>query len=451
LVSIPIITGRLTKAELGSYDLISTGVTLILPVVTLQIHSAAFRFLIGCREREAERREVISSVFAFLLPVSLTALILVFFVLRRVSLGTRVLIVLYYYVDMLLMAAQQVIRGLSKNKLYSLSAIVLSFTNMVLVILMVAVSDQGLQGVLISAIASTALACAILLAKGGVLGDISPRYVSSDMIKNMLRYSWPMIPNRLSYWILNASDRFILRGFLGLESIAVYAAANKIPQLFTSVLGTFVFAWQENASLAVEDGDAGEYYSQMFDQVFCIVTGVMALLIGATPILFTILIKGDYSEAYPQMPILYMGVFFSAIASFLGGIYIAHKKTKSVGSSTIVAAAVNLAIDLLLVRRLEIYAASISTLVSYIVLAVYRMTHVQSFQKLRYRIVKIVVCIAALSVMCVACRLNLPWLNLLNMACGAALAAALNLTLIRCTLKTALSSPRLSALFMRRR
>ena len=247
----------------------------------------------------------------------------------------------------------------------------------------------------------------------------------------MLSYSWPMIPNTLSNWVLSASDRLILTAFMGLEAVAVYGAANKIPLLFTSVQGTFIFAWQENASLALNDSDVEKYYSDMYDKIFCLLSGVMALLIGTTPILFWALIKGDYSDAYPQMPILFMGIFFSAIASFMGGIYVAHKKTKNVGITTMLAAACNLIIDLALVHRIGIYAASISTLVSYILLTIYRMHDVKKFQKISYNYTELSICVTFLSGMCVLCWINTICINIINFAIGTLFAVILNFKLLK--------------------
>lgn len=430
LISIPIITGRLTKTELGTYDLITTGVSLLLPVVTLQIHSAAFRFLIGCRDRDEDRKEVVSTLYAFLLPVCLIALLGLYFSLYRVRPLTRVLVALYFLVDILLIATQQVIRGLSQNKLYSLGTVLQSASNMLLVVLLVAVSDRGLTGVLLALIVSSAMALILLLVNGSVLSDMDIHAVSSERLKSMLRYSWPMIPNTLSLWVLNASDRFVLKTFLGLESIAIYAAANKIPQLFTSVLGTFVFAWQENASLTVGDKDSAEYYSQVFDHIFNILIGSMAVLIAFAPILFQLLIKGDYSEAYPHMVILFMAVFFSGISSFFGGIYVAHKLTKSVGITTITAAICNLLIDLLLIRVIGIYAASLSTLISYLFLSTYRMINVKHFQSISYHYKKMLLCILILAFMCAASWMNIALLRIINLIFGISVALFLNKEMI---------------------
>ena len=426
LVTIPIITSHLSKAEYGTYDLITTLVALLLPVVTLQIHSAAFRFLIDCRENQDEKKIVISNIYVFLLPVTFVTLSILYFLLPNIAANTKILIVLYFFVDILILASQQVVRGLSNNKLFSISSVIQAFCNMLLVVVTVGIIDWGLNGVLLSLIIAASIGLVILIVRGGIIHQIDIRLFSLTTIKQLLSYSWPMIPNTLSSWVLAASDRFVLTGFMGLEAVAVYAAANKIPQLFTSVQGTFIFAWQENASLALSDTDVEKYYSDMFDRIFSIFTGIMAGLIGATPILFWLLIRGDYADAYPQMPILFMGMFFSALSAFLGGIYVAHKRTKNVGITTMLAAACNLIIDFALVKSIGIYAASISTLVSYMLLVIYRMHDVKKFQAITYKYKKVIICLAVLAGMSVLCWINILPLNIINLTIGCAFAFILN-------------------------
>ena len=208
------------------------------------------------------------------------------------------------------------------------------------------------------------------------------------------------------------------------------AAATKIPSVLNVVQNSFTFAWQENASIVSEDEDADRYYSNMFDSIYTFLAGMLALLIAATPIMFKILIKGNYEEAYYQMPILFMGTFFSCITAFLGGIYVAKKKTKSVGITTVVCAVINLAIDLIFVKQIRVYAASISTLVSYMALAIFRMIDVQKFQKIEYNIRKIVFYLAALSGMCILCFINNFYINILNFVIGCLFALITNRKMI---------------------
>ena len=53
-ITLPILTGCLTKTEYGTYDLINVLVSLLLPAATLQIQAAAFRFLIDSRGKDKE-------------------------------------------------------------------------------------------------------------------------------------------------------------------------------------------------------------------------------------------------------------------------------------------------------------------------------------------------------------------------------------------------------------
>lgn len=436
IITLPIITGGLTKAEMGTYDLISTLVSLFLPVATLQIQSAAFRFLIDVREDEKETKRIITNIISFILPTSLIALTILYLCLGNVSLVIRWLICLYFFSDILMLSTQQIVRGLSNNKLYSASSVTISFSNMLLIVLTISVGKQGLVGVLASITIATTIGLILLLVKGHILSRIDLSLLSRKTLLEMLSYSWPMIPNSLSNWVLSFSDRAVLTAFMGLEANAIYSVANKIPALFTTVQGTFVFAWQENASLASKDSDADTYYAEMFDSIFGILVGIMALLIAATPILFWLLIRGDYKEAYYQMPILFMGMLFSSMASFIGGIYVAHKKTRSVGVTTILAAACNLVIDLVFVHKIGIFAASISTLVSYVFLTIYRMVDVQKFQKVKFNTGRFCLLIVLLVLMCAICWIDTVALNVLNIILGCIIAVVVNRKIMKSILLT---------------
>lgn len=430
-ITLPIITGGLTKAEMGTYDLICTLVSLFLPVATLQIQSAAFRFLIDVREDEKESKRIITNIIAFILPTSFIALAILYFFLGSVSLIIRWLICLYFFSDILMLSTQQIIRGLSNNKLYSVSSVIISLFNMLLIILTVSVGKQGLIGVLVSITVATTIGLIVLWMRGDILSKIDLSLLSKNILLEMLGYSWPIIPNSLSNWVLSFSDRAVLTAFMGLEANAIYSVANKIPALFTTVQGTFVFAWQENASLASKDSDADTYYSKMFDSILGILVGIMALLIAATPILFWLLIRGDYKEAYYQMPILFMSMFFSALASFIGGIYVAHKKTRSVGITTILAAALNLVIDLVCVHKIGIFAASISTLVSYVFLAIYRMVDVKKIQKVDFNTWRFCLLVVLLVLMCAICWINTLILNIVNIILGCIVAVSVNRDILK--------------------
>ncbi len=399
MIVLPILTGYLTAKEYGTYDLIVTLIALLLPAITLQIQSAAFRFLIDSRGIIEDSKSVITNIFFFSIPISIVTSGILFVFLSDFNEKVRLLISIYFVVDIVLVALRQIARGLGLNYHFSISSVLNSFFLMLMIIIELVFLNNGLIGVLYALITSTAISIIYLCVFISILKYISLEKISILWIKKMLKYSWPLVPNNLSMWVLSLSDRLVITYFLGLEATAIYAVANKIPNMLKLFQSTFLIAWHENATLSVKDDDSSEYYSKMFDIIFSFLSGAMSILIMLTPLLFNILIRGDYDIAYQQMSILYLGIFCSSIAAFLGGIYMAHMKTRSAGLSTVVAALVNIIIDLVLIERIGMYAASISTMLSYLLLAAYRMFDIKKFQNINYNFKKIIASVIILILM----------------------------------------------------
>ena len=160
------------------------------------------------------------------------------------------------------------------------------------------------------------------------------------------------------------------------------------------------------------------YYSNMFRLIYDMMAGMLGVLICATPLIFALLIRGDYSEAYYQMPILFLAMFFYSQCAYLGGIYVAYKSTKSVGITTTVAAICNLVVDIGLINSIGLYAASGSTLVSYLLLFVYRIIDIKKIVKLKYNAMHLVTVLIVLIVECGLCFMNSFVCNIINIILG---------------------------------
>jgi O-antigen/teichoic acid export membrane protein len=433
-ITLPIYTMALTMTEYGAYDLIAILASLAAPAVTLQIQAAAFRFLIGEKDNRVIS-EIISNVFFFLLPVSLLSFIAVFALLFSLSPYVRLLISLYLFFEIFIVMMQQIIRGMGKNKEYAISAMVNTGANVLLAPVFLLWLKWGLAGLLIS------LSCAFLFTLIYISFQVKiARYIRFSLIgknclRSLIKYSFPLVPNALSLWIVRVSDRLLLTAFIGIESAAVYAVANKIPQLISITQNTLGMAWQESASIAKDDSDSLSYFSRVFHFQFYLLGGVTALLLGFSPVLFSLLVRGQYGEAYMHMPILYMAIMFYGVSSYYAGIYAAHKQTRQVAISTVLAALINIAVGLAMISRYGIYAATVSTLASYLFLALYRMNDTKKLRKITYEGKKMTGMIALLLAACALFYIdNLP-AKAGNMFLGIVIAALYNSFMIKAALR----------------
>ena len=101
------------------------------------------------------------------------------------------------------------------------------------------------------------------------------------------------------------------------------------------------------------------------------------------PFAFPIFIDESYGEAYIYIPIIMVATYYSNLSSFYGGIFAAYKDTKIMGTTTIVAAIINLVVDLIFVNTFKIYAACFSTLIANLIVYFYRKRKLRKYIKLR--------------------------------------------------------------------
>lgn len=425
-ITLPILTGCLTKPELGTYDLVTVLVSLLLPAATLQIQAAAFRFLIDVRHDENEIKSIVTTILFFILPTSFIALLILFFSLYSQDLLIRVFICLYFLADIFVNAARQICRGVDRTIDYSLSAILSAAGKLIFTVVFVYWLKAGLLGTIISLFAASMCSLLFLVFRSKLYSYFDISCFSASKLKRMLKYSWPMVPNSMSAWIMRVSDRLVVTAVLGVSVNAVYAVANKIPSLLNLAQSTFTLAWQENASIVSKDADASEYYSSMFRMMFDLMAGFFGILIASTPILFKLFIRGDYAEAYFQIPILFLATFFFSISTFLGGIYVAYMQSKSVGITTVIAALINLIVDIGTIKWIGLYAASGSTLISYFLLFIFRIIDIQKIVRVKFSKTHVIMMILIMTCESVLCYLQRRLFNFINLGIGLLLLFGLN-------------------------
>lgn len=434
LLLLPLYTKNLTKEEYGMYDLLVVVAALVVPVVIMRLDAGLFRFLISSREDERKTKEVLSSalLIALVTPVIAFAALLVPF--WKADLIIKFGIVLYIYFSAAYATIGYTTRGLGRNDIYVKMVCVQFVFLLGLSVILVSFCDMHLSGVLIAMNIAIFISIVYGCLKAKIMQYISLSYFSKSCLKEILNYSLPMVPNNIAMWVVNTSDRLIITGVLGFGANGIYAIANKFPSYMSQVTGVFNMSWQENASMYVDDKDAGHYFSEITNSILNILFSMSAMLLGLAPFMFMLLVKTDYTEAYPQLPILVIGLLFSCVTSHYGSIYLALKRTKIIGFTSVAGAVLNLVINIMLVRKIGLYAASISTLISFGIIMVVRMNVLKKYIRVeidRKRMIIGTLILAALSVMY---YMNIWWLSAISVLIATVYSLYLNNQLIKAIL-----------------
>ena len=101
------------------------------------------------------------------------------------------------------------------------------------------------------------------------------------------------------------------------------------------------------------------------------------------PFAFPLLVDSSYNEAYIYIPILVISIYYTNMSNFYGGIFTAYKNTKIMGSTTVVAAIINVGLNLILIPKFGIWAATLSTLISNVIVFAYRRYRLSEYIQLK--------------------------------------------------------------------
>ena len=370
---IPLYTTVLSTGEYGEIDIYTTLSMIIVPFLTLQMEMGLFRYFIVAKDKKTQVQIVSSTMIVsacvFLSLGFAYIVVFIFFIHIQYS------IVLFFYYILIAIDAVflQLCRAEGKTLEYGIANFLLSSIAVALNVLFVAWLHCGVLGVLTSSIITYSITLIYLLWKTDIGNYFDIKAFSFSKAKEIINYSFPLIFNQISSWLINYSDRLIILNYWGIAVNGIYSLACKFSNITSTVFGVYNTAWTENIVRNLDDEDKDKYISNIFNSTFSIYLQIISAAISIISIAFMWFIRNtEYHEAYPHIPILLLAMFFSGMAAMLGSIYIAVGKTKEVSITTTLAGICNVIVHFALLRKYELYAASISTLVSFALLLVYR-------------------------------------------------------------------------------
>lgn len=369
---LPVYTSMLTTEDFGTIDALLTIINLVLYFVTLQIENAVFRFVIENRNNIKSQFSYIAGGLVVMLLMSLLATVIAIIIGKIWTIPYIGFLVLALWAQSGYLFVSNLARGLGNNVDYSIASFFVTVSSLVINIVLIVGLGHGASSVLVALICSNIIGMMYLFLKLRFWKLIRLRAFDRRKTKEMLNYSLPLIPNAISWWIANSSDRLLIIYFLGTSFNGIYAAANKIPAIYNTIFSVFNTAWTESVSLSINDEDRNEYINSMINRGFKLFAFLNMSIIICVSIFFKWLIGSNYVQSYNHIFILLIAIFVNSMCSLYGGVLSGLKNTKVIGWTTVVGSVVNAVINIMFIRYIGLYAASISTLIAYIVIYIFR-------------------------------------------------------------------------------
>ena len=380
---LPVYTAVLSNEEYGVVDLLNTLTSLLLPIATLQIEQGIFRYLLDCRENKEKQTTLITTVSKFILVQSAICILIFLCASPFIHNEYKYFLMANLLMGILSSISLQICRGLGDNKTYAVGSFITGALTVILNVIFIVVFKWGAYGMLIATAISNLLCAIYVFVKKKIYKYIDIKQNDKKLLKDIIKYSVPLIPNMISWWIVSASDRTIISAVIGVAQNGIYSAANKFSGIFSTLYSVFNLTWTESASININSEDRDEFFSKIFDFIVRFFGSLCLGTIAVMPFVFGILVNEKFAESYYQIPILILGSVFNILVSFLGSVYVAKKLTKEIAKTSIIAAIINIVVNIALIKQIGLYAASISTVIAYFAMFIYRWIDVKKYVSIK--------------------------------------------------------------------
>lgn len=394
---LPLYTNILSPNEYGVADLFTTTGSLLIPILTLSITEATFRFPFS---KEINKDSILTNSITIIL-ISMFLFIPCSCLLGLFENSFSIYFPLWFgiYISTALQTCfANYTRGCGKIKIFAISGIVHTIALIAFNIISLIVIDWGIIGYLLSIILSNLASCVFLYFVEKLYKQIRIKSFSSRLLKDMLRFSTPMILSTVAWWIMSSVDKYMIIYMYDLDESGVFGVAQKIPTIITVVSAIFVQAWQNTALGADEREDKSKLHTNIFNVYQIILILSIAVMIPLIKPLALFLFKKEYFIAYKYVPFLLLACIFSCLSSFLQTPFIDAKRSGVLLVSTLCGAAINPILNYVLMLKMGIVGAACATFISFLVVFFIRFYTAQSIVKIKTSIFKMLVAIAILLV-----------------------------------------------------
>ncbi len=371
---LPIYTRLLTVSDYAILGVMSPLFSLLSITLALGMPAALLRFYFDYKDDEAMLRRYIGTVMVFgigcglLGSVILTLLGPAIFgwLLPNTPFNPYVLITVWNAgISVVSVLVLQLFRARQQAQYFvTFSLVDFGLTTALIILLVVGLrlgALGSLWGQLLAAIAMAVPALWVLM-RAGALG------FSWRLLRPSLAFGLPLLPFLLGTWALNVSDRIVLDGLVSREALGLYTLGYQFGVLLNIVAMALNNAWQPFFYQNAAEGGNDSMISKFITYQVALLTLLALAVALLAPELIRIMAAPAYWSAAAVVPWIAAGYVARYLYFFPVNSLLYKKRPGWIAALTVLAAALNIGLNLLLVPSFGIVAAAVNTLIAFVVL-----------------------------------------------------------------------------------
>ena len=360
---VPIYTSILSTAEYGTYDVLVTTESLLVPVISLDISESIFRFSM---DKEVNQSDVLKTGFRVwwigVFVVTAATLALSFFFPAKYC----VFIFLAYLFHSLYSIAINYARAIEKMNRVAIAGVINTLAFCFFSFLFLVYIPKGLSGYMMAYVLGYIIPLiylGIVLIKPSEIAEAIHLSFNKSLCHKMIQYSAPLIFAHIGWWIISSSDHYMVAWMRGAAENGVYSVGYKIPNILVSFMGVFSQVWIISA---VKEND-DHFNSNIYNVYRTSISLVCMILILFSEPIGKILYAKDFYSAWKVAPWLLIACEFQGLATFLCGILTSHKNSKGITVATLTGAVVNIVLNAIMIPVYGSIGAAYATMIAYFI------------------------------------------------------------------------------------
>ena len=379
-ITFPILTRVFTEAEYGQMSLAEATFGMIIVFSKFGIQRSALRFYSEFKENKRNLDITYYYTTSFLSGVFISIIIASIF-LVGIEIYPKTQLSSQYIKILRLLSLMVIIDGPSsilftflraeqKVKFYSIIGVVQKYLTVLSTLFFLLVLKRGLFGFFVGRALVEGLICAIISFIFFKQGKIKFWHISFALFKDSLSYGFPLLGLELTALFLDSGDRFLLQHFLGAAAVGIYSASYNVTKYCVgffagafrvAVMPLFMSIWEKKGREETQN-----FLSVVLNMYFMIGIPLIFVVSFLGRDLMVLLASKKYEEGYVIIPFVVIGyVIYNANFIYAAGLYLSKKTTKLLIINAI-STVFNIIFNLLLIPRLGLYAAAITTLGTFI-------------------------------------------------------------------------------------
>lgn len=402
---VPLYTYYLSQGEYGTVDIVMTTISMLLPIVSGTMHESVIRFAMNKTYKE---NEVIINAL-YISGIGFLVFLLFYPILKTFNFLEGYLE--YLYVLLFLQGLKQIFaqyaRGLGETKKFALDGIITTFFTGSFNIIFLVYFEWGVNGYFLAYIFGYFISVIYLLLSVRPFKNVRITDIKKGILNTFLRYSIPLIPNSLMWWLINSSSRYFINWFVGIDANGIFAVSSKIPALINIISQVFSQAWQLSAFEEFEKSNGSRFYSNVFDlylTVLLLATSVITIILKPT---FYLAFSSSFYIAWRSVPFLLLGTVFSAASGFIGVAYTASKKTTGVFKTSVYGGVISLVLNIIFIPAFGTVGAGISSMLSFFLMFIVRYFDTRNLIRMEVQWKKVNLMLLLIGIQIVVLFLNL--------------------------------------------